>query len=319
MTCFIVMLLGMLVVTFMLRQRVSNRRILCESRQMGLARAILYNDMLTGSFPGYRDEQTIDLQGKPRPASWVFFTLPYLKDTTKPNFNYTDEKKRLDEKGLETVIGPYAEVFKNYGPKAPAKWRGKTPATFLRELVCPNNPRPNDDVRTNCWMSFVANTGMPDTKATDVFPADWTANGVFTDQFPGQRKRAERASFLRLQSGDGAGVTLMLAENIDSGLWTDVTEAQVGFCWTPKSSDSSKQHQKILWINERVGEGDGSIRFARPSSYHKGGVNVAFCDGRTTFLSQDIDVLTYTRLMTSDSSNVRWPGTETLVEVTEKE
>lgn len=57
-------------------------------------------------------------------------------------------------------------------------------------------------------------------------------------------------------------------------------------------------------------ERDGKFEatWARPSSYHDGGVNVAFIGGRCTFLRQDIDYQVYTALMTlnekkSDSPN----------------
>jgi hypothetical protein len=48
--------------------------------------------------------------------------------------------------------------------------------------------------------------------------------------------------------------------------------------------------------------------WARPSSNHGGGVNVAFISGRVTFLREDIDYIVYIALMTlhdkkSDSPN----------------
>ena len=39
---------------------------------------------------------------------------------------------------------------------------------------------------------------------------------------------------------------------------------------------------------------------ARPSSEHKGGVNVVFADGHVQFLKTDIDYTVYARLMSSD-------------------
>ena len=44
--------------------------------------------------------------------------------------------------------------------------------------------------------------------------------------------------------------------------------------------------------------------WSRPSSFHSGGVNAAYCDGHVTFLNQDIDYAVYAQLMTSDTSRV---------------
>ena len=42
---------------------------------------------------------------------------------------------------------------------------------------------------------------------------------------------------------------------------------------------------------------------ARPSSFHPGGANVAFCGGETMFLRDDIDYVVYEQLMTSDGKH----------------
>jgi type II secretory pathway pseudopilin PulG len=41
--------------------------------------------------------------------------------------------------------------------------------------------------------------------------------------------------------------------------------------------------------------------YARPSSYHPGGVNAAFCGGEILFLREDLDYKVYKQLMTSES------------------
>ena len=38
--------------------------------------------------------------------------------------------------------------------------------------------------------------------------------------------------------------------------------------------------------------------FARPASSHGGGANVAFCDGHSQYLRDDIDYVVYVQLMT---------------------
>jgi len=99
------------------------------------------------------------------------------------------------------------------------------------------------------------------------------------------------------------------------------------FLWT-ESDDSEKQQTRInrpgvdlhdLKWEEEVPRrytsasclekpGKALATWARPSSYHDGGVNVAFVGGRVTFLREDIDYIVYIALMTlnekmSDSPN----------------
>ena len=41
---------------------------------------------------------------------------------------------------------------------------------------------------------------------------------------------------------------------------------------------------------------------------HPGGTNMAFCDGHTRFISQDIDYITYCLLMTPNGKQCNTPG-----------
>jgi prepilin-type processing-associated H-X9-DG protein len=91
------------------------------------------------------------------------------------------------------------------------------------------------------------------------------------------------------------------------------TEQQLGMVWVvddnpeaqyPVTDDVTQQER----INRRAdGVLDDDIpyrpdlpRFARPGSAHSGGVIVVFCDGHTEFLREDIDYVTYQRLLTSN-------------------
>jgi prepilin-type processing-associated H-X9-DG protein len=122
--------------------------------------------------------------------------------------------------------------------------------------------------------------------------------------------------------GDGLSTTLLLAENVDAGRWAGGPNADlsedlplerwVGFTWHEgdgKPGDAAAQvPTQSLGINVHVGEShnttpqSAALGFARPSSYHAGGVNVAFCDGRVRFISQDISYGVYQALMTPRGS-----------------
>ena len=51
-----------------------------------------------------------------------------------------------------------------------------------------------------------------------------------------------------------------------------------------------------------------SNQYARPSSAHSGGVNVAMCGSEVFFLREDIDYKVYTQLMTTGPPALRRAG-----------
>ena len=149
-----------------------------------------------------------------------------------------------------------------------------------------------------------------------------------------------RTSVDALNRGDGTTNTLMLTENADGGEYdnwglrfedptasgpaTSVTAATVQsmpasnlagserfhcFIWDPTVDTTTGQPtppQQEYRINSNVGLGVGEssmatdIKWARPASYHPGGVNFVFCDGHTRFVSDQMDYGLYCLLMTPD-------------------
>jgi prepilin-type processing-associated H-X9-DG protein len=185
---------------------------------------------------------------------------------------------------------------------------------YIPELVCPADS-PEKGKPTGAWLSYVANSGMPDVAGTE-FPSDWPANGPFLDRFAAPLGAnvllAPRdVSLAWIDERDGTGQTLMLSENLDAAKWTDTDEARVGFVWVANQVDGEPNPGNLLHrINAERGLGDGSIRFARPSSNHPGGVNVMYCDGRSEFLTETIDYLVLVRLMTPDDLDLKLAGTD---------
>jgi prepilin-type processing-associated H-X9-DG protein len=86
----------------------------------------------------------------------------------------------------------------------------------------------------------------------------------------------------------------------------------MGFLWdaTVSGNPPSLVPPAAIRINNQTG-GDPNGRswfFARPSSFHPGLVNAAFCDGHTRTISQDIDYLVFCLLMTPRGSDAQQPG-----------
>jgi prepilin-type processing-associated H-X9-DG protein len=68
-------------------------------------------------------------------------------------------------------------------------------------------------------------------------------------------------------------------------------------------------------INVETGESSDrpTAAFARPSSYHRDGVNMAFCDGKVRFVSDSMDYYVYCLLMSSNGKQVKMPGSTTVL------
>jgi hypothetical protein len=299
--------LALLFSPYLLQRRVASRRQFCEFRQIELATAMMRYEAAWGHFPGYRGALFSvgpaaaaghEIEASP-PIGWVYSILPYL------------EVPR-DQLTADSVS--YQQVFDRHGPAGPPESRGNIPDIFLPHLLCPEDPR-QEGPKKRPLTSFIANTGMPDAPATELGPFDWPANGILLDAYAAPKFPVSPLSLELLNTGDGAENTLMISENLDNGLWTDHEEARVGFLWVPHFVDGQPDPgDELLRINREVGKGDGTSRFARPSSRHPGGVNAIFASGRTQFLSQDMDYLVYAHLMTSDTFRIMIPGTERLVD-----
>lgn len=281
-----------LLIPYVYRQRLMQRRQWCEKRQIDVSKAILAYEEAKGRFPGYRNLQAKTAAGKQQATGWVYPILPYLGTEAE-----------------EAGSGQYAPLFTAHGPEGPEATRGLPPDQFLAELVCPDHRPANESERPN-WLGWVVNSGMPDVKNDQGLPPDWPANGVFLDYFSRPASADCQVTLDSINAHDGAEHTLLLSENVDAGRWTDFEEPRVAFVWVANLVNGEPSPQGVLFrINRRRGEGDGTMQFARPSSYHRGGVNAVFCDGSTRFLSENMDYLVFCRLMTPDGTLTKQAGT----------
>lgn len=297
----VAILLLVLFSPYLLKRRSEARRLVCESRQVHLARAANAYSDLKQAYPGYRVNQ-FDGAGEgdaavaAKPIGWIYPLLPLLEPPP----------------GSGIDVPSFQPVYDAYSLSGPAETAGETPAVRIPTVICPATEDPGGPDRPLC--SFVANTGMPDADPSAEAPADWPANGALQAAFPPSPYPLDRASLAYVVEHDGAANTLLISENVDSGLWVDYEEPLVGFVWIDNVVDGQPlPGDKLLRINQRRGQGDGSYRFARPSSMHLGGVNAVYCSGRTQFVSDNIDYLVFTQLLTTHAGEVKQPGALTPV------
>lgn len=271
-----------------------SRRTFCMNnlRQGALGLVLLENQKQ--SFPGY-----LNRVGN-QPASWVVPTLGYLEH--------------------QGVLEAWQA---NRRPKPEPQ------ASRLHFFVCPSD---DSGAKVVAPLSYVANAGIPDSAFASSSPGDKLANGVFHNRFDSTSAPAMTVAFLNAH--DGATHTLLLSENIQAGQWAGNGQydtlpnggkvvAPTGF-FTPEQAE---RLTTIVWhpsqavpttaVAERrvnVGHDSGldeapTLDFARPSSFHRGGANVAMADSSVRFLSDEIDYGVYVALMTPDGANSDAPDT----------
>lgn len=146
---------------------------------------------------------------------------------------------------------------------------------------------------------------------------DWSANGGSDDRL---RIAADAAFYRKNRMNlshlvDGASNTIAFAENTYLKTWC------VEITTTPPVSAISERHSAIVWEDATVFEpvdpsvdslsvADGT-KYARPSSRHSSGFNVAFWDGSSRYVSDTIDFQVYAKLMSSNGKRAQAPGTAT--------
>jgi prepilin-type N-terminal cleavage/methylation domain-containing protein/prepilin-type processing-associated H-X9-DG protein len=160
------------------------------------------------------------------------------------------------------------------------------PATARSEridvLMCPSDP---PATVTDPQLSYAANSGK-----VGLDSGDSVANGVFFKTLD--------QSLSYVAQGDGTATTILIAENVDAGTWSNQTDSEIAQCVIWNSPAGSMKGLNID-INPSSG---ATIDHARPSSRHSGGFVTTFCDGHTRFLSQEIGWDVYTLIMTPKGS-----------------
>jgi len=180
-----------------------------------------------------------------------------------------------------------------------------TPSVTARVevLVCPSDLAGD---RTSSKLSYILNAGQERKSTTGLpadIPTDWPANGVASDDVNllGDNRPKASATIPFVAKHDGQSSTFLLTENVNAANWntSKPQEWQAGFIWMPTPKK----------INEDMGATSPNIAHARPSSRHSGGAIVAFCDGHTKFVSQNVSWNVLALFMTSHGAGSKEAGT----------
>jgi prepilin-type N-terminal cleavage/methylation domain-containing protein len=291
--------------------REAGRRTECLNNLKQLMTASRSYETARKELPGYANEIAKKSTGPntftSRVASWTVLIFPHM------------ERDDVARRWSDTAITNATLSSQTYSP-------------YMQMLVCASDP---PDSQGDAWLSYVGNCGIPDNFAAGgVRREKTTANGVFFDRYTLEDKPPTPVKSKRLTMSldhipDGASNTLMFSENIQADRYsnpnwlTSITAPQqypmttifdieryTGFVWDPGVA-TSVPTSPVERINgdKNAPLPSGSVSgfnnmvpyyYARPSSSHSGGVNVAMCGGEMMFLRDDIDYKVYQQLMTSN-------------------
>jgi prepilin-type processing-associated H-X9-DG protein len=209
------------------------------------------------------------------------------------------------------------------------------PRPFLASMYCPSRPNRNTGVATN---SYVANLGfaprasdlapfntrnvlnvVAPTSGYDYWDAHRKENGAFVDRYSSAAASTwsvpkHLITVTSTDMRDGKSNTMLFSENLAAGTW-DVPGLATGMVWLYANDDPGVPVNPSIATGAVIAptipppakariNGDKQViastaaEFARPSAIHSGGVNVAFADGNTRFLSEKIAYHVYQSLLT---------------------
>ena len=274
----VVLILGMLVAllpSFLINSRSPGRRASCMNNQKQLSLGMLAYESSHRQFPGYvnrigKDSSGNDILAGDIVAGWVVPLFPHL------------EHRNLWERWHTGTASD--DTDGDGDPDA---------HVFIRMLICPSDP-PAQETADSTPLSYVVNCGRPGD-------SDTVADGVFFNHDVDSQPL--RISLDYIAQHDGASSTLLLSENIQAGRWTDTTEANLGMVWRKSPGPGSMINQ-----GKDAGDRPQDVKYARPSSHHRGIVVATFCDGHVVFLDDEIDYRVYQHLMTPHGGAAGLPG-----------
>ncbi len=278
-----------------LSQRGMSRRVFCERRQTYVFDAMVRHHEVKNHLPGWKQLQAETVDGTVKDTGWVFPLLPYI--------GYDPEKLEgpPPPPGFPQ-LGSLEHIHRDYGQEGETR-RGEMPHIKIPLLMCPAED-PELTKLGPSFCSFIVNGGMPDVASQS--PPDLQANGMIFNRMQPQFTAGFQPELDYVAAADGASTTLLISENVDAGFWPVGEEALNCFVFSPTGKPP------VLHINEQTGQAgdEADYQFARPSSFHVGGVNAVFCAGNTKFVSAQIAPCVYWQLISPDDLKAATPGGE---------
>lgn len=285
--------------------REAARRTQCANNQKQLGLALIQYQQSKKRFPGYVNRIVVPGADPTNPdqwkiASWVVMVFPFMEQTSL-----------WDLWNSEPTPAPFGTPAEVAFQAAANPQRAMMQLPELENLYCPSDP-PSGGLNPT---AYVVNTGLYNPSVSTHGNDMNTANGVFVygvEGDPNATKPAVRVTVEHLR--DGTTSTLMVSENLLVPNWTwnyemagssagpDGSEKfHYGFVWHLNPTIANQINSKVDFRLVPFDNLSDAYAYARPSSYHPGGVNVIYGDGHLGFISEGIDYAVYRQLMTSNA------------------
>ena len=315
--------------------REASRGMVCLNNLKQLWTAMSVRETSLKELPGYVNNVGIkgtDMQVR---ASWVVTLLPHIEQTalwegwSRGRVSFQSRKiDRANASYIELLVCPSDPPPSTDNPSlsyvASAGCLGRSMGNCFENNFAPDVRSPFQEIGENPGNGlFFDRSRFIDGPEDQTGPPDF--NGL------NGRPLASKTTAIVQAKGDGATHTLMLSENTRAVHWAFVDKIEYSDGPVGKSAATSdeKYHFGFLWEQPgtvaaaissdtfpqramRINAKDDQLQddYTKikdmepvdgfPSSYHPGGVNVAFLGGTTQFLSEQIDLFVYAQLMTSN-------------------
>jgi prepilin-type N-terminal cleavage/methylation domain-containing protein/prepilin-type processing-associated H-X9-DG protein len=285
--------------------RESGRSNACRSNLANIQKAMTSYEVANKEYPGYVNP--IGMMGDGS-ASWGVMMLPYI------------EQAQLWETAMTgRQVSGSIEVF--VCPSNPPKTEGGPAMSYLANAgryldegsVEDKKCAPKENPANGLFFdrTRVGNGAGSPSDVRDLVP----------ECTQPESDAVIKMNFANVQAqGDGSTHTLMFAEGINAEAWTGFKSYDkkwhYGFCWDGPAAIQDATVNSVSNPDERTDprfrmpntlrealpllNGDKAPNTGAPSSYHPGGVNVAFVGGQVILLSERINPIVFAQLCTSN-------------------
>jgi prepilin-type N-terminal cleavage/methylation domain-containing protein len=313
----------------------------CKNNIKQLVTAMQTRDTSFKKLPGYVNTMGVKGSNYLARGSWVVSTFPYIEQTQL--YEQFDQAFNGGVPATENL--PQLEIF--VCPSNPATTVGQPTLSYVAN--CGRRDAWNRGFNSDKRFSFenAADGVFLDMTRTADLPSSgsptvpWRAGT--SDIRDTNNAPLQSMTIAYIQSkGDGTSKTMMFSESLAALQWAytsdDYTGTQdanfhFGFTWVEPNAvvgTGGDRHLRVngskdtpLYIdfagmtnavqNPSVAP-DPIVRPGIASSYHPGGVNVAFVGSQVTFLNDQVEPLVFAQLMTSNHKQSGLPGDATEAE-----
>jgi prepilin-type N-terminal cleavage/methylation domain-containing protein/prepilin-type processing-associated H-X9-DG protein len=315
------------------QSRETARRVQCLSQMRQIGLALVQHEERTHRFPalGYYSATGPEIY-----HSWVVSILPGIDQGTiynQWNFDQPHDDAANSQNGKlsrtplailacpSDITAPPGQGNQSYVVNAGIGWTEPVDCPFtINSLSAGGIARIHIDLDGD-------GIACPGTVGQDSDKQVLHAMGLFfAENWPIGSGTVRHHSFKSIT--DGASNTLMLAENVRAGFdpafntsWASPDVERQSFIISGHACDSfscaagsvnyartnerSEAPYSLQAINSSLTQPEGEAPW--PSSYHHGGVNVVFCDGRAQFLSENISGEVYAALVSPQGQSLPAP------------